>query len=178
VRKKDILQNLTKNPSVKFSYSPIRKHIEECEAYTTLVTFLPGSGVVKVGHGENEKQLSGPDFKWLMYLPIGECWCFTALYDPNNTWLEWYFDISRNNFIDEEGIPCIDDVFLDLVILPDGQAVTVDADELREALDKGVISTEDFENAYAVHDKLKNSKWSNAKYLKDFCNKLLIEHEQ
>ena len=177
MRKKNILGNFVKNPNVLYSHTPIRKPAWEHEAYTTLITFLPGCRELRVDCAGKEMLLAAPRYKWLMYLPMGERWCITAFYNPANELLEWYFDITRSNFIDEHGMPCIDDVFLDLVILPDGQAVTVDADELQEALDKGEISKEDFDNAYVVHDQIKDSKWSNVDFLNEISKKLMLEHE-
>jgi len=177
MRKKDILGNFVKKPNVLYSHTPIRKLPWDHESYTTLITFLPKCSDLRVDCGGREMHLAGYGYKWLMYLPMDEYWCVTAIYSPSDELLEWYFDISRRNFIDECGVPCIDDVFLDLVILPDGEVITIDADELQEALDIGEISKEDFDNAYIVHDQIKNSKWSNIDYLKEISNKLLLEHE-
>ena len=177
MRKKDILGNFVKNPDVLYTHTPIKKLACEHEAYTTLITFLPGCRELKVDCGGKEMHLAGPGYKWLMYLPMGERWCVTAFYSPGGQLLEWYFDISRRNFIDERGVPCIDDIFLDLVVLPNGQAITVDADELQEALDNDAISIEDFDNAYAVHDQLKGSKWCDVDFLNEISGKLLLENK-
>jgi predicted RNA-binding protein associated with RNAse of E/G family len=112
-----------------------------------------------------------------MYLPLKEFWCITAFYGPDNELLQWYFDISKGNFLDENAMPCIDDIFLDLVILPNGKPVTLDADELQEALDKGVITADDSKHAYAVHDQILASKWNNVALLTELSNKLLAEYE-
>ena len=66
---------------------------------------------------------------------------------------------------------------LHLVIFPDGQTLTLDADELQEALVKGEILKEGFDNAYVVHDQIKNSKWSNVDFLNEISKKLMLEHE-
>ena len=122
-------------------------------------------------------QWAGTDYKILLYFPICENWCLSAYNAPNNEMLFWYFDISRQNFVDEDGMLCIDDIYLDLVILPDGQTLTLDTDELQEAHDNGKISHEDFDKAYMVHDQIKNSKWSNVGFLNEINRKLLLEHE-
>ena len=177
MRAKSILGNFVKNPNVLYTHTPIKKLAWEHEAYTTLITFLPECRELRVDCAGKEILLAGPGYKWLIYLPMGERWCITAFYSPANELLEWYFDISRSNFIDQHGMPCIDDIFLDLVILPDGQAVTVDADELQEAYDKAEITQDDFNNAYVVHDQIKNSKWGNVDFLCEISRKLLLEHE-
>jgi len=176
MRKKDILGNFITNPNILFSNSPIKKLDGEHEAYTAIITFEPGSEALIVDCDGEQIQLAGPGFKWLMYLPMGEYWSLTAFYSPTGELLEFYFDITRSNFIDERGTPCIDDIFLDLVVLPNGKVVTIDADELQDALDKGEITQQEFDNAYAVHDQIKASKWGNAEFLKQHCGKLLEVH--
>ena len=174
MRKKNILGNFIKNANVHYSHTPVKKIAGEHEAYTALITFLPNCRELRVNCDGKEMHLAGPGYKWLMYLPMNEKWCITAFYYPDNELLEWYFDISRCNFVDEHGMPCIDDIFLDLVVLPNGKAVTVDADELQEALDKGEITPEDFDKAYKVHDEIINSRRSDVNYLYRLCCKLLL----
>ena len=111
-----------------------------------------------------------------MYLPLDEFWCITAFYNPQDELLEWYFDISKGNFIDETGIPCTDDIFLDLVVLPDGKTITIDADELQEALDKNEITVDDYNHAYRVRDQILNSKWISVDFLKELCSLYVSEY--
>lgn len=176
MRKKEILGHFLKRPGF-FSTNSIKKLAGESEAYSALLTFLPGSKELRAELDGRDICLAGPGYKWLMYLPLDELWCLTAFYDPENRLFEWYFDISRGNFIDETGIPCTDDIFLDLVVLPDGQKITLDADELREAFDKGQISREDYDLAYRVHDELIDSRWSDAEFLSQFSEKLLRDYD-
>jgi predicted RNA-binding protein associated with RNAse of E/G family len=127
-----------------------------------IICFSPGSRELRVNDDGKELLLAGNGYKWLMYLPMDEPWCITAFYNPGNELLEWYFDISKGNFLDENGTPCIDDIFLDLVIMPNGNAITIDADELQDALDRCEISREDFDHAYQVRDSILLSKWNDA----------------
>ena len=119
--------------------------------------------------------LAAGGYEWLMYLPLSENWCLNTFYTPGNEILSWYFDISKGNFLDENGMPCTDDIFLDLIIYPDGQTLTVDADELQEALDKQEITVDDYNHAYAVRDQILASKWNNVGLLKKLSDELLIE---
>jgi predicted RNA-binding protein associated with RNAse of E/G family len=145
-------------------------------AYSALIRFLPGCRELYVDNHGERVCLAGKGYQWLMYLPLEECWCLNAFYSPEGTLLQWYFDISKGNFLDEDKMPCIDDIFLDLVILPDGEAITIDADELQEALDSGVITRDDFNHAYRIHDEILKSKWKDADFLKHFSDQLLLEY--
>ena len=175
MRKKDILCNLTEKPDLVFSHS-IKKLADKNNEYTAFITFLPACKDKFVEVAGHQVQWAGSGFKMLMYLPISEKWCLTAYYSPKMDLRFWYFDISRKNFIDENGMPCTDDVFLDLVITPEGGTITLDEDELQEGFDKGDISKEDFDNAYVVHGQILNSKWNNVDYLNEISSKLLLEH--
>ena len=176
MRKKDILGNFNKNPGVLYSHS-IKKLAGDTEAYSALITFLPGSRELTVEYEGKQICLAGPGYKWLMYLPMDEYWCITAFYSPDNELLEWYFDISLGNFVDESGMPCINDIHLDLVVLPNGQTVTLDADELQEALDNNEITAADYNHAYKIHDQIKSSEWSDAKFLTELSEKLFLDYK-
>ncbi|MCL2461910.1 MAG: DUF402 domain-containing protein [Defluviitaleaceae bacterium] len=177
MRKKEILGNFVKNEGVLYTYS-IKKLTEEPDAYSALICFLPGTRELYKDDGGRERLcLAGSGVKWLMYLPLNEKWCVTTFYSPENKILEWYFDISKSNFLDETGMPCTDDIFLDLVILPDGRTVTLDADELRDALENGEITAEDYDNAYKVHNEILQSKWNDIKLLTLLSNKLFADYE-
>jgi len=174
MRKKDILGNFSNNPDMKFTHS-IRKISENPAEYAALITFLPGCKDKIIVEEGRQIQWAGAGYKMLMYLPIDEKWCLSTYYTPDNELLFWYFDISRGNFIDEYGMPCTDDIFLDLAIQPNGKKITLDADELQDALDNGEVTEDDFSNAYAVHNKLVNSKWSDVDFLIQLSNKILLE---
>jgi len=173
---KDIVNIFSTKFGMVFSHS-IRKNTEKSE-HSVLVKCLPGCKDMFVESAFGQQiQWAGSDYKILVYLPMRENWCLSAYFSPNNELLFWYFDISRGNFIDEDGMLCMDDVYLDLAIHPDGQTITLDADELQEALDKGEISKNDHDNAHVVHDQIKNSKWSNVDFLNEITSKLMLEHE-
>ncbi len=177
MRKKDILGHFVKRKEIKCSNS-IKKLIGDELAYSALINFLPGCKEFNFKFENENIHLAGNGCKWLIYLPLHEYWSLITFYNPNNEIQEWYFDISKGNFIDENGMPCTDDIFLDLVILPDGRTITVDANELEDALANNEITLDDYNHAYRVHDEILKSKWNDIKMLTTFCNKLVYEFEQ
>lgn len=176
MRKKDIFGHFTKRKEIVCSCA-MRKVADEPLAYTALINFLPGCKEYHFNVADQRIHLAGKGCKWLVYLPLDEHWSITTFYDTNNEIQEWYFDISKGNFIDEDGMPCIDDIFLDLAILPDGRTITVDADELQDALDKNEITVDDYDHAYRVHNEIIQSKWNDAKMLTALSNQLLSGYE-
>ena len=172
MRKKGILGNFVINQDVKYTHQ--MKQLDE-GIYAALITFLPGTRELFDKDEWSGICLASAGYKWLMYLPLDEFWCLSAYYTSNGELLGWYFDISKGNFLDEEGIPCTDDIFLDLAISFDGQTVTLDADELQEALDNNEISLEDYRHAYKIHDQILNSKWNDPDFLTELSEKLMAQ---
>jgi len=186
VRKKDILCNMTGDHNLFFSYS-IKKLTGRIDEYSALVNFLPdckeksfdifGSAAACFGmpavQYNKRVQWAGPGYRMLMYLPLYEKWCLSAYYAPDGAPLFWYFDISRKNFLDENGMPCTDDIFLDLVITLEGEAVTLDEDELADAFEAGIVSQADVDDAYAVRDRIIKSGWNDIGLLIKFCAELI-----
>ena len=63
--------------------------------------------------------------------------------------------------IDSDGVPYFLDLYLDLVVYPDGIIVVDDMDELKDALLKGDITQEQFDLAINTKDKLMTGILSN-----------------
>jgi predicted RNA-binding protein associated with RNAse of E/G family len=104
------------------------------------------------------------------YLPDNENWQVYALYDNNGKIIQWYFDITKKNAIDENGKPYCDDLFLDVILLPNGEIITLDEDELQDALENNIITKKDFDLAYKTKDKLINNGVLTVEYMETLCN--------
>lgn len=72
----------------------------------------------------------------------------------------------------EDGIPYFYDLYLDLVVYPDGMVITDDMDELEGALKKGDISEQLFRRAINTKEELENTLLSDInsfeRYTKEF----------
>ena len=88
----------------------------------------------------------------------------------------WYIDIINSQGYDEDGIPYIEDLYLDVVVYPDGKLIVDDMDELEKALQENDIKEEQFDLAIKTSMKLKGGLLSNInefiKYTKE-CYDLL-----
>ena len=94
--------------------------------------------------------------KWLSILPKNDFYCITAMMNEKNEILLWYIDMIAGQGIDEEDVPYFDDLYLDLVVYPDGTIKVDDVDELEQALVKKDITQEQFELAICTSEKLKS----------------------
>ena len=81
--------------------------------------------------------------------------------NADNDILLWYIDMIADQGIDADGVPYFDDLYLDLVVYPDGTIIVDDMDELEAALATKDITQEQFHLAISTSDKLKTGLLSN-----------------
>jgi len=97
-------------------------------------------------------------YKWLEFYPENnKNISFRVAITDKDEILDWFFDIAKNSLVTEDGIPYIEDLYLDLLFYPSGKIEKIDEDELQDALDNGDISKDDFDLAYNVANELINS---------------------
>ena len=109
--------------------------------------------------------------KWLSILPENDWYCITAMMNENGEILLWYIDMIAAQGIDIDGVPYFDDLYLDLVVYPDGTIIVDDMDELEEALDKHDITQAQFDLAIETSNKLKEGILSDIASFIEFTNR-------
>ena len=77
---------------------------------------------------------------WLSMLPERGGLCITAQLNADGTVALWYIDMIAGQGVDAQGVPWFDDLYLDLIVHPDGTMAVDDRDELDEALRRGDIT--------------------------------------
>ena len=99
-------------------------------------------------------------------LPKKENYTMRVFFNENRERLEYYFDISLQNGLDEESkIPYYDDLYTDITVKKDKIEI-LDEDELKEALEKQRISRDEYDLANKTRDKLLQSiKNKDNKYM-------------
>ena len=90
----------------------------------------------------------------LQHYPFNEGYALTTFISPTKEITQWYFDIIDHVGV-EEGIPYFDDLYLDLIVVPSGQLIEKDVDEVEQALLDGDISQKQYDKAWATFKKLK-----------------------
>lgn len=102
----------------------------------------------------------------LELLPKKENYSMRVYFNDKKEILEYYFDISLENGIDEETrIPYYDDGFIDIT-LTDNNIEVIDEDELEDALNNGIITKDNYDKIRRVADQL-------YKEIKDGTNKYI-----
>lgn len=92
--------------------------------------------------------LADKGYLWLQHFPQDSHYVVTTVFDAQGELVHWYIDICKRHYLDGQGILWYEDLYLDLDVSPDGEAILLDADELDEALAQGAISGLDYELAW------------------------------
>lgn len=78
-------------------------------------------------------------YLWLQQFPFDKHHSVTTMFDEKGQIVQWYIDICYMNGVSEDNVPWMDDLFLDIVVLPSGEVIQKDSEELEEALLSGTI---------------------------------------
>ena len=146
------------------------KHIEDDDfnGDITLVNIKEVENVWKVD--TENRCILDKDYNWFAMYPKDENYAITAAYDDKYNIIEWYFDVCKQNGI-EDGVPYEDDLYLDVVIVPDGRINILDEDELLDAEKDGIITRQDVDLAYKVKEKIIEKYGHNIDELKRYTDK-------
>ncbi|PEB52698.1 hypothetical protein CON65_08205 [Bacillus pseudomycoides] len=85
---------------------------------------------------------------WVQYFINGKNFAITAMLNEKRKLVQYYIDVAKEFKIDERGMPYFDDLYLDVVLLPNGDVYLLDEDELEEAYIDGDISKEEYNVAW------------------------------
>ena len=109
--------------------------------------------------------------RWLTLLPWEGNYCITAMMNRWGKVLLWYIDMIAAQGVGEDGIPWFDDLYLDLVVFPDGHIHVDDRDELEAALAEGDITQEQFDLALRTAEELQTGLLSDMAAFQTFTRK-------
>ncbi len=106
---------------------------------------------------------------WLQLAPKDKTYWLTVQIDDAENIVSYYFDITDHNVLESSGDSYFYDLYLDVVLLPNGRLFLLDEDELLEALQQGVITKAQFDMAYETARLLLNSLPGSLKELHEYC---------
>jgi len=148
----------------------IRVDEESMHGYAAHIKILDVERPFIVGDGVC---IGDAGYSWTQFMPDNENWALCAMCDNHGNIIEWYFDITRENAVDEKDSPYYEDLYLDLVVMPDGRVLVFDEDELQDAYENNEITANEFHMAHRVKDELIERKIADADYLEALCSRLL-----
>ena len=102
-----------------------------------------------------DKKIIDNGYYIMEFTPLDQFYNVRVFLDSNADTLGYYFDISAGNG-EENNIPYYDDLYLDVIHFPYGDCLikVEDEDELLEALNTGKISTEKYNMANNICEKV------------------------
>lgn len=123
---------------LKREYAQTYLDTKEFKGYITLLNTIKVIEPLSVLYREKEVCIVNDGYIWLQQFPLEKNHSVTTMFDASGEIVQWYIDICLRNGIENDR-PWMDDLFLDLVILPSGEVIEKDVDELEEALSNGII---------------------------------------
>lgn len=96
-----------------------------------------------------KEKVADSGYLWLQHFPKDRKYVITTMFNDKEEIVQHYVDICYDHGIEDSGIPWYLDLYLDIVLLPTGEAILVDEDELDEALKEKVIDKKQYDLAYS-----------------------------
>jgi len=98
--------------------------------------------------------LADRGYVWMQHFPQGENFVVTTMFNHEGQVVQWYIDICKAQGFTDQQVPWFDDLYLDIVVLPSGEIMLMDEDELEEAVVQDDVSLEEAEAARQTAEKL------------------------
>ena len=114
--------------------------------YITLLNLIKVTEPLWVQYGKKRICIVDNNYMWLQHFPVGKNYSVTTMFDANGEIVQWYIDICYKIGM-ENNIPWMDDLILDIVVLPAGEIIQLDEEELEEAFESGSITQEMYDLA-------------------------------
>lgn len=93
-------------------------------------------------------------YMWLQQFPQDAFHAVTTMFDAKGEVVEWYIDVCKHNGLNEQGVLFYDDLYLDVIVSPDGRMELLDALELDDALQAGLVSSLEYNLAWREADSI------------------------
>ncbi|EEL60617.2 DUF402 domain-containing protein [Bacillus toyonensis] len=100
------------------------------------------------GYDGKEICIAGNEYTWIQYFIKGKNFAITAMLDNKGNLVQYYIDVTKEYEIDDRGLPYFDDLYLDVVLLPNGKMYVLDEDELEDAYKNSDVTKEEYELAW------------------------------
>ncbi|GAM14878.1 DUF402 domain-containing protein [Mesobacillus selenatarsenatis] len=124
------------------------------KGHVTMLKVIKITEPLHAQYGDKKVCIIDEGYTWLQHFPKGARHSVTTMFNVAGEIVQWYIDICYQNGIDNDR-PWMDDLFLDIIILPAGEVFHKDADELELALSCGVIDDELYYIAVSEADAIK-----------------------
>ncbi|WP_426272072.1 DUF402 domain-containing protein [Exiguobacterium sp. R-17] len=128
---------------------------EVFQGQVTLLQLIEVASPLDVKYGDETIRIADAGYVWVQQFPSDAHYAVTSMFDASGRLVQTYIDICLRTGM-ENGRVYWDDLFLDLIALPSGEVLLVDADELEVAREQGTVSQSDYALAWAEANQLQN----------------------
>lgn len=132
---------------IKREFRQMRIQDESFTGDVTLLNMNKVSAPVMFYYPNGKVCVVDDGYSWLQHFPENERFSLTTVFDDTGDVVQWYIDICLANG-NEDGRPWMDDLYLDIILLPGGDIIQKDAEELEAALTEGIITEEFYRIAW------------------------------
>ncbi len=139
------------------------------EGISSLILIHKITEPLTVRNGDHDVTIVEEGLSWLQIAFRDQYIWVTAMFDQQDRLLQIYFDITDGNHLEPVENPIFDDMYLDIVMEPDGMLYVLDRDELDEAYQTKKISPEQYERTLREGERLFAWLEKNAQAFADFC---------
>ena len=123
----------------------------------------------KICLGELVK-LADVGYYWLQIGLKDKNFWLTAMYDENEKFVQYYFDVTRKNVIQGKE-SYFEDLYLDVICLGEGKIEILDKDELDDALLEGSIDKRDYDFSVKTAEQIIANVLKNKSEYDKLCMK-------
>lgn len=155
--------------AVEGIYKQKRVNNETFKGYICNVKIQNVKKPLVVNNGLSNVCIKDNNYEWFELYPDNANYAITIMYDNKNNLIEWYFDIAKE-IGTQNGIPYEEDLYLDMVVLPNGQKLILDEEELYAALKSGEIQPKEINLAYTTLKYLEENYVDNFENLLNLTN--------
>lgn len=120
----------------------------EYRGYVTLLCIDEVNEPVYVSFNKQRVCIIDRGYTWLRHFPDGAPYALLTAFDEQGELVQWYIDIVGRAGVDAQGIPWYEDLYLDIVISPEGETRLLDVDELDEALRRRAVTPGQYDFAW------------------------------
>lgn len=122
--------------------------IETFQGHASLIYFDEVREPLWVPYAGQSICIVDDGYSWLQLFPQGARHAATVMFNAQGEIVQWYIDICKRIFVDEQGVLWYEDLYLDIIFLPGDKIELIDVDELDEALEQGIISDDEYNLAW------------------------------
>ncbi len=121
--------------------------------HVTLLQLIEVASPLDVRYGDETIRIADAGYVWVQQFPNDAHHAVTSMFDATGQLVQTYIDICLRTGV-EDGRIYWEDLFLDLIVLPSGEVLLVDTDELEAAREQGDVSQAEYALALAEAKQL------------------------